>query len=199
MEEESSDSGGENSEDDDEIYDIQKELRKLNPPYQQAIGNRVTIIRRYTTFIEALPYCTPLDLGFLSIKTFPDADKFCWCPCQEKFWRWKNHFNIDNTLHFTCEPTGKFAPKSLLQHLESKKRNGRGNLIEEQIEKEEESSILHRLVYEYLRFCYQKFTLIETKNIWYDHIAFYDQGTAKYKQIEAAQNYHLHRYDTFVQ
>jgi hypothetical protein len=197
---EESDSGGENSDDDEFEYDIHKELRKMNSPYQQAIRNRDAIIRRYSTFIEALPYCTPLDLGFLSINTFLDADKFCWCPCQKqyRFWRWRNHCNIDDTVPFICTSTGKFAPHPLLKHLEIKMKKGRGNLIGER-DDEEESSILHRLVYEYLQFCYQNFTLVKSKNKWYSHKAFHDPMAATYKEIEAAQNDQLHRYDTFVQ
>jgi hypothetical protein len=178
--------------DEDEDYGSYK---RISNHYAEQLQNRTAMIDMYKTFLQALPNCTPLDLGFIAVNTFLDAEKFCWCPCQNqlRFTRWRMHFGVDDSLPNVCTSNGKFTPNGLLKHLEAKKYNDDVSILTYQRNDERENAVLHTLVYKYLKNCYENYTEVPRTGTWLHHKALYDVGNTEYKRAEAAQNAWLHR------
>jgi hypothetical protein len=68
--------------------------------------------RPYLAFVEALPHCVVLNLGFHAVMLFPQADKWCYCPCSKKGDNWRKRFNLPSMEKAdVCKSTNKFSPQ----------------------------------------------------------------------------------------
>jgi hypothetical protein len=68
--------------------------------------------RPYLAFVEALPHCVVLNLGFQAVMLFPQADKWCYCPCSKKGDNWRKRFNLPSLEKAdVCSSTNKFTPQ----------------------------------------------------------------------------------------
>jgi len=63
-------------------------------------------------FIEALPFCIPLDSGFHVVR--PNASGICYCPCGPNLKPWRDRFNLHH--HNNCTHK-RFTPNALMDHL----------------------------------------------------------------------------------
>ena len=60
-----------------------------------------TVVRqmsRYLPFINALPKCTVLNLGFHALVLNPGMDSWCYCPCGHHMATWRKCFDLDCLL-----------------------------------------------------------------------------------------------------
>jgi hypothetical protein len=65
-------------------------------------------------FIEALPFCIPLDSGFHVVR--PNASEICHCPCGPNLQPWRQRYTL-HISHICGKNTKKFTPNALMDHL----------------------------------------------------------------------------------
>jgi hypothetical protein len=157
-----SDESGRESESDDSHYQIISTVQTQSDP-----------ARPYLAFIDALPDCVALNLGFHAIKTFNKADHWCYCPCSKKLDRWRTRFvntQLVNPRRMEddeyCQGRKKFAPHALLTHLATM------------------GGLEHQITNFYLR------TLYKTM----EHKALYDPNSADFDRAEAAETRKFYGY-----
>jgi hypothetical protein len=118
--------------------------------------------KRYQSFITKLPFCVPFDLGFMVDINFPDADKFCLCPCQAtRFVNFHTIFQIDPKFSWTCPGTQKFTPHGLYQHLQARIDDNTNSELQK----------LHHLAKQYIDTKYDEYSHNKKTNMWYKHEA----------------------------
>jgi hypothetical protein len=141
-------------------------------------------ISRLKTFVNALPFCTPLDLGFNALVLYVNADEWCYCPCtRNKFRKWRHRFQVDDNLDFdSCQKTLKLGPNPLIKHLEK------------MMELKNDCGTLHRLVYTYITHVYTNFTKIDRTDKWLNHKALYNPQSKHEREAAAAETQHIYKY-----
>jgi hypothetical protein len=129
-------------------------------------SSKIDPARPYLAFIDALPDCVALNLGFHAIKTFNKADHWCYCPCSKKMDPWRHRFvnaRLVNPRRMEddeyCQRRKKFAPHALLTHLSTM------------------GGLEHQITNFYLR------TLYKTM----EHKALYDPNSTDFDRAEAAE------------
>ena len=100
--------------------------------------------QQYVLFIEKLPQCTAMHLGFVSslsgVKQ-EDHTKKCYCPCGKKMRTWRMQFGIEDVVP-QCKSNPSYGDsKALAQHLQTPLRE-KGMLD------------YHKITYEFLRIMY---------------------------------------------
>jgi hypothetical protein len=70
-------------------------------------------------FMEALPYCVPLDAGFNVQAYRVGDDKHCSCACGPMLKPWRDLYNIHLDTEEKCSGTA-FTPNALMGHLKTK-------------------------------------------------------------------------------
>jgi hypothetical protein len=106
-----------------------------------------------TRFIEALPYCPPLNRGF-HVDDFDGSD-ICFCPCGRNVEPWMTKYNLlDDEPR--CSQNNRFRPDALMAHLYNK-----SNILDEKgeiIKTKSLSCIYHYAAAMYLRILYAEET-----------------------------------------
>ena len=169
-----SDSSDTNSDESDEnwLYNKNDNIQPLN---LNIINDHNEKKIRYTTFIMSLPFCVPLDFGFL-VNVIPYGDdNFCWCPCQgTKFNHFRNLFHIDNEISWNCNRTKKLTPRGLIDHLSNKINDS----------SDRDLQLVHQLLFKFINVKYCEYIHDEDNNKWYKHSALYPYGSNDYTTVK---------------
>ena len=120
-----------------------------------------------TSFGQYLTNNLIFDVGFrVMYKNEFKNNAYCSCPCSKMFNPLRKIFNCHDIHKIGCMETNKpFKPSALLQHMESKEKEG---------------CIYHKFAYVYLRKLYNEFPV---KGI--DHYAFVNERS----KLQIAQNF----------
>lgn len=146
-------------------------------PFIPVIGANIDIVP-HQSFIEALPHCTLLDMGFHVFFMPVGEDRWCFCPCGGQMQTWRDRFvtkfsgtiNPDLQMKKICD-NKRFTDLGIVAHLQTKA----------------EFCDHHRLTYIYLRNLYKDFAKPGLM-----HKAMYNLNDPNYKRAqneESKSNY----------
>jgi len=122
----------------------------------------------YLPFIDALPNCTVLTLGFHAIFN----EKWCYSPCGRHMKTWRAINGLVIPEEDMCEKGGKREPFALLKHLKDKSQ-----------------SFYHHIIRIYLFELYRNYMCDGL-----DHKALYDVNTTGYKDAVKMEKKEIFRY-----
>lgn len=85
---------------------------------------------QFNKFVECLPYCVFLTVGFGTSKG--GKEPLCCCPCGRRTSKWREQFGV--SIGNVCVPRrghdgGQFTPLGLMQHMDAKKKGTRDSLF----------------------------------------------------------------------
>jgi hypothetical protein len=151
-----------NDNDDDDVSDDSEDSDTGDWVHQDVIRKTKTtdeeyeaIKARYKTFIDALPYCVPLDFGFMVEKN--QDNKFCSCPCQvNRYQFFCQMFGINIHIENNCGITKFYTPHSLYNHLNGMIVKNNYSVLQ----------VLHKLTLHYIE---SKYRDKKTK-LWYNDV-----------------------------
>lgn len=129
----------------------------------------------YLKFIQALPECLPMTVGFHLIY---GNDKWCYCPLGRKMKTWRKQFGLD--LPDTCgsaKSQKPFGPRGLVAHVQEKMKD---SLVG--------GCFYHKIVECYLLTLYKNY-LKEGIH----HKALYDLNDDGFKRAEKYEMKEVHR------
>lgn len=130
----------------------------------QAAEMRKRECARYIKFLEALPNCLPLTLGF-HIPYGMDQD-WCYCPCHRVMGSWRTLMDLDgDTYNCALNSNGRFVASGLIDHLVKLKRD-----------------VYHELILKYLETLYDDYYVVDRRREEEPlrHKAFYPKNSPKY-------------------
>jgi hypothetical protein len=157
--------------------DMQRNMVVSKP----TLGPPKDFVAAFVAFIEALPECLPLTLGFhISL----GSDDFCFCPCGKRMRTWRAQFRLSVP---ECQGSNKGgtggraqhggkAPKALLCHVDAK-----------------QSCVWHWIVGTYLRILYKEYWKDSQGRPIVGHKALYDVNGKACKVAERMEQAEIMR------
>jgi len=135
-------------------------------------------------FINALPYCLPLNRGFHVDDSF--GSEICYCPCAINVgpWRSKHEINFDDDQ--ICKHKERFGPNALMAHLYSE-----SNILDEKGQLVTTKSL--RCIYHYAAAMYLRLLYTDWHGEGFSHKALFPLQSSGWKRADAEEKRQLRR------